>query len=103
MCKARANHNTILTPFLSVKKDEVKETLQMQTKQENTQDQLEILQRDYDGLLDRHTRLRQHMIDTVKDVEEIERLASIRVQIFGLAMFSIGIGLSAFVYAVFLA
>ena len=75
----------------------------MQTKQDNTQDQLEILQRDYDGLLDRHTRLRQHMIDTVKDVEEIERLCSIRVQVFGLAMFAIGIGLSAFVYAVFLA
>ena len=75
----------------------------MQTKQENTQDQLEILQRDYDSLLDRHTRLRQHMIDTVKDVEEIERLASIRVQVFGIAMFALGIGLSAFVYAVFLA
>ena len=100
--QGRANHNTILTPFLSVKKDEVKETLQMQTKQDNTKDQLEILQRDYDGLLDRHARLRQHMIDTVKDVEEIERLASIRVQIFGLVMFAIGIGLSGFVYAVFL-
>ena len=64
----------------------------MEIKVDNTKDQLEILQRDYDGLLDRHTRLRQHMIDTVKDVEEIERLASIRVQIFGLAMFAIGIG-----------
>ena len=74
----------------------------MQTKQDNTQDQLEILQRDYDGLLDRHTRLRQHMIDTVKDVEEIDRLYRIRVQMFGLVMFAIGIGLSAFVYAVFL-
>ena len=74
----------------------------MEIKMDNTKDQLEILQRDYDGLLDRHARLRQHMIDTVKDVEEIERLASIRVQIFGLAMFAIGIGLSAFVYAVFL-
>jgi len=39
MCKARANHNTILTPFLSVKKDEVKVALQMQTKQKNAQDQ----------------------------------------------------------------
>ena len=29
---------------------------------DNTKDQLEILQRDYDGLLDRHTRLRQHML-----------------------------------------
>ena len=75
----------------------------MEIKMDNTKDQLEILQRDYDGLLDRHTRLRQHMIDTVKDVEEIERLASIRMQIFGLAMFAIGIWLSAFVYAVFLA
>ena len=74
----------------------------MKIKEENTQDQLEILQRDYDSLLDRRTRLRQHMIDTVKDVEEIERLASIRVQIFGLAMFALGICLSAFVYAVFL-
>ena len=74
----------------------------MKIKDDNTKDQLEILQRDYDGLLDRHTRLRQYMIDTVKDVEEIERLASIRVQIFGLVMFAIGIGLSAFVYAVFL-
>jgi len=75
----------------------------MENKMDNTKDQLEILQRDYDGLLDRHTRLRQHMIDTVKDVEEIERLASIRVQVFGLAMFAVGIWLSAFVYAVFLA
>ena len=75
----------------------------MQTKQDNTQDQLEILQRDYDGLLDRHTRLRQHMIDTVKDVEEIERLYRIRMQMFGLVMFAIGVALSAFVYAVFLA
>jgi len=75
----------------------------MQTKQDNTQDQLEILQRDYDALLDRHTRLRQHMIDTVKDVEEIDRLYRIRMQMFGLVMFAIGIGLSAFVYAVFLA
>ena len=74
----------------------------MEIKMDNTKDQLEILQRDYDGLLDRHTRLRQHMIDTVKDVEELERLCSIRVQIFGLAMFAIGISLSAFVYAVFL-
>jgi len=75
----------------------------MEIKMDNTKDQLEILQRDYDSLLDRHTRLRQHMMDTVKDVEEIERLASIRVQVFGLAMFAIGILLSAFVYAVFLA
>jgi hypothetical protein len=75
----------------------------MQTKQDKTQDQLEILQRDYDALLDRYTRLREHMIDTVKDAEEIERLAWIRAQIFGFAMFVIGIGLSAFVYAVFLA
>ena len=75
----------------------------MEIKVDNTKDQLEILQRDYDSLLDRHTRLRQHMMDTVKDVEEIERLASIRVQVFGLAMFAIGILLSAFVYAVFLA
>ena len=75
----------------------------MQTKQDKTQDQLEILQRDYDALLDRHTRLREHMMDTVKDAEEIERLAWIRAQIFGFAMFAIGICLSAFVYAVFLA
>jgi len=39
MCKASANHNTILNPFLSVKKDKVKVALQMQTKQENAQDQ----------------------------------------------------------------
>ena len=74
----------------------------MEIKMDNTKDQLEILQRDYDGLLDRHARLRQHMIDTVKDVEEIDRLYRIRVQIFGLAMFAMGICLSAFVYAVFL-
>ena len=75
----------------------------MQTKQDNTQDQLEILQRDRDALLDHHARLRQHMFDALKDVEEIERLAWIRVQVFGLVMFALGIGLSAFVYAVFLA
>jgi len=40
MCKAVLITTQSKTPFLSVKKDEVKVALQMQTKQENAQDQL---------------------------------------------------------------
>lgn len=61
-------------------------------------DQLEILQRNYDNLTKRHERLRGYVEDLVVQLKSYE----IKMYFVLLTGFAIGVALSAFVYAVFL-
>lgn len=61
-------------------------------------DELEILQRNYDNLSKRHERLRGYVEDMVNDA----KAAEIRTNIACLVSFVVGVAAASFVYVVFL-
>lgn len=61
-------------------------------------DLLEVVQRDYDLLKQRHERLRGYIEDMLNDAKRAE----VRTNIACLVSFAVGVAVASFVYAVFL-